>query len=560
MNRFRLLAFGLVVLVLLGTGLPFSRAQTGGQPLVVIIEGSRPFDSAAMTNIGPSGISQLAGIFRAQGARVQFDRLESPLPSDADVVVLVRPMRSLKLPQVGYLWAHLARGNNLLLAIDPENFFLGTKNVKPRYNRSGLAKLIEADFGLKVFDTFLAEPWSSIETIQSLDTTYGLAFADVVSEPIAAPLRRFDLPVWVWGARHMTVEPLGLGSEAAPLLYTDTAYGETGEDLFRTRSNEAIGHLEFEAYLDARGRLNIGAQAISTNTGARIVLLGDSELLQNGYGLARDGLSPRYPGNRILAERIAAWLLGSPPEAWPALPRGFTWLAVDGKGDDWAARSVTSVFDAVDAEVASPDLQVASAFADDLYVYLLVRTRMRPDSAVEIKLALDTNRDGRADRQIKVTTRETISVSETGEAFFVPDARMAVGDVIELRLPRRVFGVDLAFSEVCIELPGAPGSEDCLGQVLRALLALTNAPFDYMLDDQLLVTVYTSGGIYMRSGPSRNFAVIATLGNGDSLAAIGRSADGEWIQVQNARYTGWIAAFLLAPNGDLSLLPVVSSQ
>jgi hypothetical protein len=43
------------------------------------------------------------------------------------------------------------------------------------------------------------------------------------------------------------------------------------------------------------------------------------------------------------------------------------------------------------------------------------------------------------------------------------------------------------------------------------------------------------------------------------LEAIGRDATSNWIQVRNARYTGWIAADLLLANADFGSLPVVQT-
>jgi len=49
-------------------------------------------------------------------------------------------------------------------------------------------------------------------------------------------------------------------------------------------------------------------------------------MIQNGFGLVSSGPTPRYPGNRILAERLAAWLLELPVDAWPGCPRALAGL------------------------------------------------------------------------------------------------------------------------------------------------------------------------------------------------------------------------------------------
>lgn len=545
---------GMMLVALLATGTGVGRAQTGGRPLVVIVEGRRPLNTAAMTNVGPAGISQLADVFRGLGARVQFARLDAPLPEEARVVVIARPLRSMPLLQVVYLWQYLERGGNLLLALDPEEFFLDGSNVRPRFNRGGLAPLIEQDFGITVGNTFLAEPLASADSIEALEGTYGLTFAELEGEPITAPLARYGVPVWVWGARSVAVDPLGVGSQAVPLLATGTAYGETDSGVFRTSSAPAVAALEFNAGLDVPASLlTVGARALSMPSGARIVVLGDSELLQNGYGLVRDGTGPRHPGNLLFVQRTAAWLLGLPEESWPGLPAGWTWLALDGDPADWEGRGLRSASDGEDVAAAGHDLTEAVAFADDRYLYVLLRTRGAPSAPVWAELALPGGRTLRAGPDGAVVTEAD------GTRTLVPDAALAVGAALELRVPLRVAGLVRTLAGVCL---GAAASEDarpvdCLETSLAVSAAQTRAPFDHALAGQPLVTAHAANGVNLRAGPGLSAAILTRLNTGATLAALGRSADGQWIRVQDARYAGWMAAYLLTPNADLSRLPVL---
>ena len=154
-------------------------------------------------------------------------------------------------------------------------------------------------------------------------------------------------------------------------------------------------------------------------------------------------------------------------------------------------------------------------------------------------------------------------MSEGGNAETpVPDAAVVMGEAIEVRLPFRVVPTTGSLGKVCLVASGGdPAAQaDCLAQSLPVPLVGTRAPFDASLNGQLLATVYTEQGIFLRAGPSEDTAQVATLVNGVTLAAVGRTEDGSWIQVQDARRAGWIAAFLLTPNGDLSQLPVVASS
>lgn len=547
---------GMVLVALLATGAGVGQAQTGGRPLVVIVEGRRPLNTAAMTNVGPAGISQLADVFRGLGARVQFVRLDAPLPAEARVVVIARPLRSMPLLQTAYLWWHLERGGNLLLALDPEEFFLDGSNVRPRFNRGGLAPLIRQDFGITVSDTFLAEPLASADSIEALESTYALTFAELEGEPITAPLARYGVPVWVWGARSMVVDPLGMGSEAAPLLATSTAFGETDPGVFRTSSVSAAAALEFNAGLDVPvSLLTVGARALSTPSGARIVILGDSELLQNGYGLVRDGAVPRHPGNLLFVQRAAAWLLKLPEESWPGLPTGWTWLALDGDPADWEGRDLRLVSDGEDVVGAGHDLTEAAAFADDRYLYVLLRTRDAPSAPVWVELALPGGRTLRAGP-------DDVAVTEVdGTRTPISDAALAVGAALELRVPLRVVGSARALAGVCLGAePGADARPvDCLETPLAVRVVSTRAPFDYALREATLVSVRSANGLNLRAGPGLSATILTRLDSGVTLAAWGQSADGDWVWVQDARHAGWVAAYLVTPNADLSRLPVLPS-
>ncbi|GAB4416661.1 MAG: hypothetical protein Kow00106_12330 [Anaerolineae bacterium] len=541
---------------LLAGGVRVGQAQQDTRPLVVVVEGRRPLDTAAMTNIGPAGISQLADRFRQLGARVQFVRLDAPLPPEARLVVIVRPLRSLRLLETVYLWQHLARGGNLLLALDPEEFFLAGRNVRPRYNRSGLGALIAQDYGLTVGDTFLAAPWYSGGSIQALETTYGLAFAELNGEPLTAPLAHYGVPVWVWGARSLTVDPLGPGSVAVPLLAVRGVYGETDSGVFRTQSVPVpAAPLQYDAGSDLpAGQFTVAARAVRLPSGARIAILGDSELLQNGYGQVRDGVTARYPGNFIFAGRLAAWLLGLPEEEWPSLPAGWTWIALDGDPADWEGRTLTPGTDEQEDMSDATDLAQVAAFADDRYLYLLARTYGTPAAPVWLEV---TRADGGV---VRVAADGALLTAPDGTQTAVPDAALAVGAVLEARIPLRVAGRERALNTVCLGVAQQDDARplDCLSRPLTVSAVQTRAPFDALWEGHMLVTIYSTAGVYLRQGPSTNTRIQTTLRFGATLAALGRTADSTWIQVQDARYTGWAAAYLLTPSGDFSSLPVVT--
>lgn len=556
MSQLRSVALCLLIALVLCGGTALSHAQTHTSPLVVFVQ-DLPLDTARMTDTGRMGVSTLAEIFRSLGARVEYVDLTTPLPEQAKVVVIVGPYRSPGFAQVLYLWLHLARGNHALFAFDPEGSFDGTRNVRTRLATSGLSLLLDWDYGVSVYDTFLAEPWFSTGTISDLYRTYMLTYPDVVDDAITAPLKQYGVPVWVWGARHFGVQALGVGSVGVPLLYSDSAFGETAPSIFRTEGGNPVDRLELNIGADALGRLNVAVLARNTKTGSRVALVGDSESFRNGLGLAQTGSSPRNAGNWILAQRLAAWLLDLPPEQWPALPAGFTWLAVDGQEQDWSQQTEGSVADDKgDVENPTVDIEHVRAVADDDYLYVLIHTKEPPDIGARVELSLGEEETGAENTVLVAGHSGVYRVGPEGGETLVADAALGLGDAVEVRLPVRLAGQSLRIGRLCV---AARASKDCLDQPLEPQLLDSRAPFDFALAGQPLVTV-TADGVNIRKGPGTDRRQIGIAPNRMVFAATGRNEDATWVRVQNARFEGWIAAQLLMPGGDLWWLPVVEER
>ena len=558
-----LFAFGLV-------GLPArtGHAQEDDALHVIFIQGRRPLETTGISNVGPEGLSKLADIFRSMGAEVSYQNITTRLPDDTDVVVLARPMRTMGTIESAYLWDYLERGGNLLLALDPEGIYLRSPsvrgaNIRSRIGRSALPELFDADYGIRLYDTFVAEPYVSNASVETINTMYSIAHADAVSNPITAPLQQYNLPVWVWGARHMRVEPFVIGGQAHPLFYSDRGFGETSPDIFPsgiTAADAATVPVELNLGEDFTGRLNVGAIGTDLRTGARLAILGDSEIIQNGFGLVSSGATPRYPANRIFVERLAAWLLELPEEEWPNLPAGFSWVMLDGDASDWPGRGPLSATDpAGDSAQPAYDLQVMRGYADNRYVYLLLQSAEAPEEDVQVSIPLPAEGSNAPAARV-VASRAGIVVEREGTtAELVRDAAMGIGSGIELRLPQRLFNVETIRVAPCVA--SGPGQEplDCFDQALTVPNTPMLAPFDWALIDQPLATVYTNGGVYIRTAPGTNASIAGTVYNGTTFAVLGRNADASWVEVQNGNFRGWMAAFLLTPNHDLTLLPDVSA-
>lgn len=513
-------------------------AQDDNRPLVIFIT-DRTLGSGSNFDNSATGLSRLANIFTSLGAEVTNGTLDQPLPSAAKVVVLIQPRRQLTLIEIVRLWIHLARGGHLLLALDPS----GYNRVFTETTNSPLLNLLTSDYGIEFLDGLLAGPWATDASVERLSGALVQGVADPVLHPVVRPLFEYTLPVYAWGARPLTITPFGVDYLALPLAHTRGAYAETDRNFFRGRAS-----LGFDSGSDLQGALNIGGFALNLK-GGRVAAFGDSEIFQNDFGLAQNSESgtPRYPGNSIMVERIAAWLLELPTERWPALPSGYTWIAVDGSSADWQALDLPEA----PAEGQGGIQQIRAAY-DDAYLYLLIETPRAadPDWQLDLEFAADGG-------PLKIHIEDGQVFSGEAEPQKVPEARVSGGDVLEVRLPLRVTGSPPQIRSVC--LSSAEAAPACSTQAPEAQPLTSAAPADLAQGGALpVVRVITlNSSAVMRSGPGVAYRRIASFEDGHFLYAVGRNADATWIQVQNAGYTGWIAEFLLARTFDFAQLPVI---
>lgn len=540
------LALMLVVLLLAVAPLQAQEEAAEG-PLVVFIEG-RALNSAIISNRGRIGASALADIFRGLGARVQQLEPTSPIPPDAQVAVLVRPLRTLRPANVARLWAHLNRGGSVLLAFDPENFFLGSENVSTRLDRSGLPELLAESYGIQVGNGMMIAPAFTSTTISELSTTYSLLFADRIPNPVTEPLRATGVPVWIWGARPMLAFGLGMDSRSFPLLSSDDGYAESDPAIFSSsrETDPPPVSFAFDSPNDLVGRISFAAMSENRMTGGRVIILGDTEMLLNSYGLLQLNNRPALVGNYVFAQRAAAWLLRLPEDDWPSLPPDFTWLAIDGQADDWLTYDTILNVTAANF-VGRGELR---AVTDDQYLYLAAWPLTSDDDT--LTLTFDNNLDRQIDTTV-IAGPEGVTLENAGQTSRLDDASLAQGRVIELRLPLRYLPANSVLGTVYIGTADDPRAGDLTTEVKQIN---TIAPSGLSSRPSMLVTLVSDDRVNLRSGPGTTYPALAQIEGGTVFEALARSADAEWILVENARYRGWIAQFLLLPNGSLRQLPV----
>jgi hypothetical protein len=292
-------------------------------------------------------------------------------------------------------------------------------------------------------------------------------------------------------------------------------------------------------------------------------VLGDGEFVQNGYGLRLTGDNgrPIFPANYLITQRLVAWLLRVPEDQYPLMPNGFTWIALDGKVQDWAENAPVTPDDPGDASILSLNIRQARAVYNDSYLYMAIETVAQANSDTLVNLQLDTTGSGQADTIVSVQQGDVLTQTGDQQIEVVPDADMEIGEVIELRLPLRLTGGsprvvsvcvssarELVFSQPpdCMESPVQVGR---LNQPDPAPLRYTAAPVLAVRGDGFRANV--------RRAPSSTANVLVSVPYGTIFAAIGRTEDGAWIQVINAAYEGWIARqVLFAEEINLDQLPI----
>jgi hypothetical protein len=88
-----------------------------------------------------------------------------------------------------------------------------------------------------------------------------------------------------------------------------------------------------------------------------------------------------------------------------------------------------------------------------------------------------------------------------------------------------------------------------------------------MFDDEIVVfsaepsvdngiEISSNTNINVRSGPSTNSPVVASLNASTTVIAFGRNSDGTWLQIPD----GWVFAELVTTDGDIQSLPVTQSE
>ena len=515
---------------------------------VGIITG-RDLNSSSPSNIGDDGITRLSEMFVSYGATVSIVAPNVTIPLEIELVVVIGPRRPMSTSQIAYLWDFLHNGGHLLLAVDPN----GHNSVSTEVARSsGLNRLLNTEYGIRLLDDFLIEDWFELDTLNNVVTSWSEARAEnLMRHPITDPLVKYDLPVRFWGARSVMVDSMTGIASTNPLIYTENPYGETSRINFRDLETEQFS-LNIGA--DTQGRLLLGGIGTNRSTGSRVAVIGDSEIFQNIYGQTRIPSNenlPLYPGTYIFTQRLISWLLGIPVSEWQPLPDGFTWLALDGLTDDWSTDIPETTDSTFDTDIPGGDIQKVRVIHNDQFLYMTIETiGIFPDDA-DVLLQM-SNGDNLL--QIILNHQNVFVTFNNDLVAPIEDAGYATLAHAEIRLPLRIVGANPMLSRVCVSSM-VMQQPDCLDATIQSTLVNTIEPVPLRFASG--PTVFLLNNANIRSAPNENGQILVQLPFRTPLSVFGRSEDSEWIRVRNGRYDGWVVAYLAAMNVGIESLPIV---
>lgn len=208
-----------------------------------------------------------------------------------NTVVLTRMRSQISSAAIGVLDRFLDRGGSLLIMIDAEtgdNVFLSESDPFNAY--------LWENFGLRAIDAVAIDAISNAGTELDL-----LSYATSDGSTITSRINNPDDPqsrVLFRVARAIGIDPTPPVSNGMVIATSEMSYGET--DLVNLLGSNRY---DFNVNEDVVGPVNVAAWANNEATGARILLVGDTDWATNG-------LVRNPQGNGVLFTDGIAWLTG----------------------------------------------------------------------------------------------------------------------------------------------------------------------------------------------------------------------------------------------------------
>jgi ABC-type uncharacterized transport system involved in gliding motility auxiliary subunit len=209
------------------------------------------------------------------------------IPSNAAALILARPTSDLSAEEVLLISNYLAQGGGLLVLADVqfgENTFLGTG--------SPLNDYLWTTFGIRAGSSVIVDPSFSIQT--ALDLTVAAVYTDT---PMGARFDQRTMPSLFRIVRSLDVNntPPPNISNGRVVVSSPDSYGETNLQAL-AQTNDYARDAQ-----DIAGPLDYEVWAFHHQTGARVVMFGDSDFATNGFTL-------RASGNAVLLVDAISWV------------------------------------------------------------------------------------------------------------------------------------------------------------------------------------------------------------------------------------------------------------
>jgi hypothetical protein len=247
-----------------------------------------PLDGGSRGLSGLNGVLVEFGLLTAPLDLVNLAETGEPIPDNASTIILARPAIDPPQAVIDLLDAYLDDGGSLLILADTQTEFMTGDSPFNSY--------MWDNFGLRMLDAVVVDSLANRGT--ELNVMSSVIFDSEISagidpenDPTSATQFNIARPIEV---NEEPPIPNGRVLMSSP---DGASYGETDlETLFE--SNQ----FEYEDGVDLRGPLTTVAFAVNSETGTRIMLVGDSDFATNGF-LA----SPQ--GNAYLLVDGIRWLI-----------------------------------------------------------------------------------------------------------------------------------------------------------------------------------------------------------------------------------------------------------
>ena len=270
-----------------------------------------------------TGLSRLAGLIELQGADLYTLEWRNGVPPDADLVIIAGPTSDLTADQTAWLWAYLQQGGHVLLLAESP----GVSGVRALNSRSGLVTLLWDDMGVRPRDDvvvtengtrFASPPGDQVgrgtptpTPLPPIEQTALLADFITTNFNATHPiLAGIEGGLAFFEARSLEVDEAPSPTQVTALVMSDSGfYGETAFLDYVTGAPT-----DYNIGVDTgRSSLVLAAALENSESGTRIVVIGDRDFATNGKGLQTSppySASFLYPDNVRFLFNSINWLLG----------------------------------------------------------------------------------------------------------------------------------------------------------------------------------------------------------------------------------------------------------